>query len=155
MVPQPPESGTDSLGSTVISPSASPEDEKIFELHVSTTQFDHERYLNSFTTNPLHGPFKPVNATTSYIAASLDEVIAPSLWAPGLKDWETDGAKLVGKETPDSEAGPEQGNKGASIEFKVAERQRRRRQKASPDIMKGIRPFREAYEIEQREKQHG
>jgi len=133
------------LDSTVEEPTA-PEDEKIFELHVSTTIFDHDKYLNSPATNPLHGPYKPIRPNTSYIASSLDEVIPPSLRAPGLKDWETDGFRLINKETLDAKAQPEQGNLRTSIEWKVSERGRKRMEMAMPEIMKGLRPLKEAYE---------
>ncbi|TVY31122.1 hypothetical protein LHYA1_G000038 [Lachnellula hyalina] len=139
----------------------SPEDEKIFELHVSTTTFDHDKYLNSPASNPLHGPYQPVSPATSYIASSLDEVIPPSLWAPGLKDWETDGFRVTDRETPDSEALSQQGdlslegtgkassNRRTSIEWKVSQRERKRLQMAIPEIMKGLRPMKEAYEKRQ------
>lgn len=130
----------------------SPENEKVFELHISTTIFDHDKYLNSPATNPLHGPYQPASPATSYIASSLDEVIPPSLWAAGLKDWETDGFRLTARDrgtpTPDSEARPEQGqgHMRTGIEWKVSQRERKRQGMAVPEIMKGLRPMKEAYE---------
>jgi hypothetical protein len=151
---EPEASPKESLGSEQPTPSnPNLEDEKIFELHVSTTTFDHDVYLNSPSTNPLHGPFQPVSPTKSYIAASLDDVIAPSLWAPGLKDWETDGFRLTDEQTPYPENRPGQGTMRTSIEWKVAQRARKRQEMAVPEIMKGLRPLRQAYEREQERSQ--
>jgi len=146
---EPEASAPEPLGSTVAQPTTSypnPQDEKIFELHFSSTTFDHDTYLDSPSTNPLHGPFRPVSPTKSYIASSLDDVIAPSLWAPGLKDWETDGFRLTDTQTPNPEVQPGQGKMRTSVEWRVAQRERKRREMAVPVVMKGLRPLRQAYE---------
>ncbi|TVY21657.1 hypothetical protein LARI1_G000720 [Lachnellula arida] len=144
-----PDSASPLASTSASEPTASkpgPEDEKIFELHVSHTIFDHAKYLNSPATNPLHGPYQPASPATSYLASSLDEVIPPSLWAPGLKDWETDGFRLTDRGTPDSDARPEPGNLRTAIEWKVSQRERKRQGMAVPEIMKGLRPMKDAYE---------
>jgi hypothetical protein len=146
-------------------PSSSSED-KVFELYASTSTFDHEIYLNSPNLNPLHGRFVPVSPQTSYIAASLDDVIAPSLWAPGLKDWESDGLRVIEGQTPDSanepqresmESDAEWGRKNVagqtSIAWRVAQRERKRREMEIPRVMKGLRALRQEY-VERQEK-HG
>ncbi|TVY84558.1 hypothetical protein LSUE1_G000743 [Lachnellula suecica] len=152
LVSQP--SQMESMGSTIETPKDSnAEEDKIFELHVSTSNFDHELYLNSPSTNPLHGPFVPVSPTRSYIAGSLDDVIAPSLWAPGLKDWETDGAHSSesAEEAPETEAGPGQMSQ-THVEWMVSQRKLRRREKAVPEVMKGLRALKKQYEEEQAQK---
>ena len=143
----------ESLDSEQPGPSNPEPDAKIFELHVSTSTFDHDKYLNSPSTNPLHGSFRPVTPKNSYIASSLHNVIAPSLWAPGLKDWETDGFGSTDQQQQDPELRPAQGTMRTNIEQRVARRERKRQAMALPEIMKGIRPLREAYEREQERSQ--
>ncbi|RDL40361.1 Uncharacterized protein BP5553_00340 [Venustampulla echinocandica] len=145
------------LGSTLTPPdhapaepsTAKPNDEKIFELHISTTTIDHERYLRSPSTNPLYGPFIPISPVKSYIAASLDAVISPSMWAPGLKDWETDGSQLGGGKVADLESEPGQSMPVTSIEWRVNRRQTRRREKLIPKVMMGLKNLRQEWEAEQ------
>jgi hypothetical protein len=122
------------------------EDEKIFELHVSHSDFDHALYLTSPKTNPLHGPFKPVDPKYSYIAASLDRSVPKSLWAAGLKDWETDSVKWRNGPVLERELEISQGMMGTSVAHRVAQRERRRREKAIPRAMSGLRALREERE---------
>jgi hypothetical protein len=119
--------------------------EKIFELHISSTNYDHEKHITSSSTNPLYGPFTPIPYTRSYIASSLNQIIQPSIWAPGLRDWETDGLNL----RDEIEMGER--SSGSSIEWRVSQRERRRKEKGMSWIMRGLKPLRNEWEAKQQE----
>lgn len=129
----------------------------MFELHVNATTFDHRLYITNPDINPLYGRFKPVHPTNSYIAASLDEVIPPSLWASGLKDWETDGPRsnatayggdLAPNRVPtesDDEWNQKQADEQMSIGSLIAQR-REKRGNTIPKFQEEIRALRQEYE---------
>jgi hypothetical protein len=75
--------------------------EKVFELSVSPSQFDHEHYI---ANEPLFGPWIPVDRKHSFFGGGLE--IPRSLMSSGLRDWETDGRKWrnVGDEVESSGA---------------------------------------------------
>ncbi|KIN05772.1 hypothetical protein OIDMADRAFT_97786, partial [Oidiodendron maius Zn] len=62
--------------------------EKVFELHVSPSQFDHEHHI---ANDPLFGPWTPMDRKHSFFGGGLE--IPRSLMSSGLRDWETDGRK--------------------------------------------------------------
>jgi hypothetical protein len=121
-----------------------PPTEKIFELHISSTNYNHHKHLTSPYTNPLYGPFTPIEPKRSYIASSLNQIIQPSLWAPGLRDWETDGPNLR------DEVEKGESSIGSSIQWRVNQRERKREEKNSW-IMKGLQPLRNQWEANQNE----
>lgn len=127
---------------------AEPQEEQVttFSLNASTTTFDHNEYLNG-STNPLHGPFRPLPPKYSYIGSSLERIIPESLWSKGLLDWETDKGEdlLDGREdgariSVAGEAGDR--NVAASQRMRIQSRNERMR----PDVMNGLRRL-----VEQRE----
>lgn len=64
------------------------EQEKLFELNASPSQFDHEHHI---ANEPLFGPWTPVDRKHSFFGGGLE--IQRSLMSSGLRDWETDGRK--------------------------------------------------------------
>ena len=62
--------------------------EKVFELHISPSQFDHEHHI---ANDPLFGPWTPMDRKHSFFGGGLE--IPRSLMSSGLRDWETDGRK--------------------------------------------------------------
>ncbi len=91
-----------------------------------------------------------MNHNYSYIGASLDRNVPPSLWSAGLKDWESDPVKWR-PVSEKSSAGEEDSSSGTSgwgenkenIAKFLSRRERKRREKEMPSIMKGIKAFRE------------
>jgi hypothetical protein len=125
-------------------PPQEPPTEKVFELHISSTNYDHHKHITSPSTNPLYGPFTPVAPNRSFIASSLNQIIQPSLWAPGLRDWETDGSNLR------DEVEKDRSSIGGSIEWRVNQRERKRKEKNSW-IMKGLQPLQKQREAKKSE----
>jgi hypothetical protein len=122
---------------------------KEFQLDMWPSDFVHEKYIKSPVTNPLYGPFKPILPENSFIGGALKQSVPPSLWARGLRDWETDAvrrkrgsagleADLDGTEN----AGGADGwpiHAGSAFQL----RHKRRQLKTVPKVMKGLKALRE------------
>jgi hypothetical protein len=137
-----------STGSGSAAPELNTEDKKVFELHLSNTTFDHEIYLASSQTNPLHGPFTPVSPARSYFAACLDATVPPSMLAPGLLDWESDKVRWKQEAAPESGEKRDQLTTTVNAQLLVDERAKRRRDKETPRVMKGLKNLKEDSEAE-------
>lgn len=74
------------------------------------------------------------------------------MWAPGLKDWETDSTNIRAGKMADSEANPGQSVPVTSIEWRVNQRQRKRRETSLPKVMMGLKNLRREWEAEQKTK---
>ena len=123
--------------------------EKVFELHVSHSDFDHTLYLTNTMTNPLRGPYKPITPKYSYMAGALDRSVPRTLWAAGLKDWETDSVKWRNGPVLGQDPGLEPADHrtmSISVAHRVAQRERRRKEKAIPNVMSGLRALRKERE---------
>ncbi|KAG9232296.1 hypothetical protein BJ875DRAFT_89870 [Amylocarpus encephaloides] len=148
--PSPPLSPDQKLEATVAPlenpPPSPPATEKTFELHISPSSFNHGLYLSSASTNPLNGPYSPVGVGRSYVAASLDSVLPRCVWAPGLRDWETDGAVLRDGAKVGGEEG--KGGGGKSVEWSVGKRRRKRSEESK--VMQGLTILRKEWETRQR-----
>lgn len=59
--------------------------ESIFQLDASKTSFNHELFLHSSVTNPLHGPFIPDR--DSPLSRSLEFSLPTSITSAGMADW--------------------------------------------------------------------
>ena len=138
----PPSEGPPSSSPAALEEKPSPEaTEQVFELHMSQSQFDHERYIKEQT---LHGPWKPVQGSYSYMASSLERTVPDSVSKVGLCDWDTDALKWRTKLGERSEEmqprtknwaeKPQPGPWG-----RVAARIKRRKQSDIPEIMNGLR----------------
>jgi len=131
-------------------------EEKWFQLDVSPSDFIHDKYIKSTITNPLYRPYKPVRPETSFLAGTLKQTVLPSLWAKGLRDWETDAVRR--KEDVPLEVEEEKGFQGSAggrdrnkassriASTYVAKRFQRRQETARPRVMKGLRALREERE---------
>ena len=91
-----------------------------------------------------------MNHNYSYIGASLDRNVPPSLWSAGLKDWESDpvkwrpvNEKSLFSEEDSSGRSSGWGENTENVAKFVSWRERKRKEKAIPSIMKGIKAFRE------------
>jgi hypothetical protein len=114
------------------------EEEKMFQINISSTTFDHSKFLASPISNPLSGPYKPIAPHNSMIAASLQRNIPAALWTPGLRDWDTDRAIWRNDEKFD-ESDEVEGKKRKSRHF-TAERIKKRE---LPRVMMGLKGLRE------------
>lgn len=64
------------------------EQEKVFELSISPSYFDHQHHI---ANEPMFGPWMPIDRKHSFFGGGLE--ISPSLMSGGLRDWETNGNK--------------------------------------------------------------
>ncbi|CAG8953298.1 hypothetical protein HYFRA_00003505 [Hymenoscyphus fraxineus] len=119
-------------------PPPPPPVEKTFELHINNTSFDHIKHIQSPRTNPLYGSFTPVKPSISYIASSLEAVIPPSIFAPGLRDWETETESIKNA-----------GTDGQNIAAIFARRERRRQARMQPRVLQGLMNLRREWEEKQ------
>ncbi|RAL59423.1 hypothetical protein DID88_006797 [Monilinia fructigena] len=83
-VPQPPDGTAPPAQSTI---------EKVFSLSLNITRYTHDQYISHPLSNPLYGPFRPIDLKRSGIAAHLNKGLEPSMWSQGLADWESDNGK--------------------------------------------------------------
>ncbi|CAD6442491.1 1e537c95-a35e-466a-8a0f-773a93266a80 [Sclerotinia trifoliorum] len=70
--------------------------EKIFSLSLNISRYTHDQYISHPLTNPLFGPFKPIDPKRSGIAAHLGKNIEGRIWSKGLVDWESDSGRRSG-----------------------------------------------------------
>lgn len=123
------------------------EQEKVFELSLSESSFDHEHYV---TFGPLFGPWKPVDRRHSFLASALE--VPKNLMTPGLRDWDTALARvrnmgsLVPEETDLGSMGTsaygEGGRDQNSVEWRVQQRQRKRTEKELREgVMGGLSKY--------------
>ncbi|KAL2071127.1 hypothetical protein VTL71DRAFT_12362 [Oculimacula yallundae] len=129
-------SSTDAVADTTEGDAA----KSIFEIKASVTSFDHHLFLTSPSKNPLHGPYIPVSLKTSYIAASLSNIVPDSNWSEGLLDWDTEKKRWRNE---DVLAPEEERRYGKDGEFINADSFRARgtssrTQNTTPRIMNGL-----------------
>jgi len=144
--PQPATAETAPATSSEVPPNITPTDEsttKVFELHISNAVFDHQRHIEE---QPLHGPYTPVDPEMSYAAASLDEVIQPSLWSDGLRDWDTYKFKWRRDMVHEQVAGWNEKD-DTSTAYRMARREKERVMKATPEVMTDLAGVVERYQV--------
>jgi hypothetical protein len=134
--------------------------EREFELWANRTTFDHDEYLGSPTTNPLHGPYVPVEPSKSYIGAAIEPTIPDTLWSSGLLDWETDSVNSRSISDFDPNAGkkwvPDVGladNKMKSVRPSTASRTAA--ESVMPEVMRGLNSLKENRAAVKPEKETG
>ncbi|KAH8687780.1 hypothetical protein BGZ60DRAFT_363889 [Tricladium varicosporioides] len=145
---KPETSPSDSMGSSMTTseepalpvPEIEPS-QKAFELHISSTNFNHAKHISS---SPLYGPFQPITPKESYIAASLHNTIPPTIMAAGLRDWETDGNQVRDRR-PTHEKLEDGEVRKTSILNMVEKRIMRRRKEEIPEIMRGLRGLKRGF----------
>lgn len=134
-----------SLGEEKLEPQPT---EREFELWANRTTFDHNEYLGSPTTNPLHGPYIPVEPSKSYIGAAIEPTIPDTLWSAGLLDWETDSVHSANTADLDPNAGKKwvldvglADNKMKSLRPSISSRITA--ESTLPEVMKGLKKLKE------------
>lgn len=139
--------------------SEEPQQVKEFQLDIWPSDFVHERYIKSPTTNPLYGPFRPVLPENSFIGGALKQSVSPSPWARGLMDWETDAVRRK-KGFGGLEAALDHNDNPVGLDgrFLKAEtpfqrRHRRRQMKAAPKVMWGLRSLKEEKKWKEEEEE--
>jgi hypothetical protein len=126
------------------------EQEKVFELHLSHSQFDHDHYI---ANGPLFGPWEPVDRKNSFFGGGLE--VPRSLMSSGLRDWDTDGRKwrtarddvegvgvaLEGLRV--RSIGPNgSGKDGISTQWRIEQRRKKRLEKQLKDgVMGGLKNY--------------
>ena len=81
---------TDEAPSSATASHVSPAD-RIFELIINRSDFNHHKYISDPKFNPLHGNFRP--EIRSAFSNSLARILPETLWTEGLMDWETDSLR--------------------------------------------------------------
>jgi hypothetical protein len=128
------------------------EQEKVFELNLSHSQFDHDHYI---TNGPLFGPWEPVDRKNSFFGGGLE--IPRSLVSSGLRDWDTDSRKW--KTSRDDvegvgvaleglgvrSTGPSgSGKDGISTQWRIEQRRKKRLEKQMKEgVMGGLKKYSE------------
>jgi hypothetical protein len=110
-----------------------PQEVKEFQLDIWPSDFVHEKYIKSSSTNPLYGPFSPILPENSFIGGTLKQSVPPSPWARGLMDWETDAVRRKR-----GSAGLEADLDGDENVAGYMRRQKRRQMNAAPKVMSGL-----------------
>jgi hypothetical protein len=121
------------------------EQEKVFELNLSMSKFDHEHYI---ANEVLFGPWKPVDRKHNFLAGSLE--MPRNLMSSGLRDWETE--KLKWRNFGDDDAfdgmgvggigGKGSGKDRINAQWRFHQRQKWRAEKKRMEgVMAGLKDF--------------
>jgi hypothetical protein len=113
--------------------------EKVFELYLSQSMFDHEHYI---ATDTLFGPWKPVDRKYNYLAMSLE--IPRGAMSAGLRDWDTEGLKWRNAGNEGLVPGFEESwaKDGVNIQWRIQMRQKWRKEKMLREtVMGGLKKF--------------
>lgn len=130
----------------------SEEQEKLFELNISPSNFNHEHYI---ANKPLYGPWRPVDRKHSFFGGGLE--IPRSLMSSGLRDWDTDSRKWrnAGDETDGSSPALEElgvrslgangsGKDGVNTEWRIDQRRKKRlEEQLNEGVMGGLKKYRD------------
>jgi hypothetical protein len=133
------------------------EQDKLFELNLSPSKFDHEHYI---ANEPLFGPWIPVDRKHSFFGGGLE--VPRSLMSSGLRDWDTDGRKWrnTGDETEGSGAALEglgvrslgangSGKDGVNTQWRIDQRRKKRLGgQLNEGVMGGLKNYRDQAEKE-------
>ncbi|KAH8599212.1 hypothetical protein B0O99DRAFT_613294 [Bisporella sp. PMI_857] len=113
--------------------------DRVFELSVSKSHFDHQRYI---IEQPTTGPWKPVAPRLSFMNSTLTETVPLSLMTAGLADWETSEEKYRTsdvKEQVEMYKGSQPVGKHLGTAWKRNEERRRQfERKEMPRVMKSL-----------------
>lgn len=127
------------------------QEEIMFELGINTTKFDHTLYISDPYTNPLQGPYVPVSPNRSYIAASLEENIPKSLWAAGLRDWETANLRFTNQHKALEDT--VNGSTEESGAFFITKKYREKTERSTPRVMSGLKSLAEKSKEKRRKRE--
>ncbi|QSZ32843.1 hypothetical protein DSL72_002423 [Monilinia vaccinii-corymbosi] len=126
--------------------------EKVFSLSLNITRYTHDQYISHPLTNPLYGPFKPVDLKRSGIAAHLGKELESSMWCRGLADWESDNGRRSawneeekydeGKEGEDGDGFLRRSSRAdasnSSVPLRLVEKDLEIRRRGRPKVMEGL-----------------
>lgn len=123
--------------------------EKVFSLSLNITRYTHDQYISHPLTNPLYGPFKPIDPKRSGIAAHLNKSLEPSMWSKGLADWDSDMGKRSAwnelEENDESQEGDgvkrrvsRNDSSSSSVPLRLVEKDLEIRRKGRPQVMGGL-----------------
>lgn len=120
--------------------------EKVFSLSLNLTRYTHDQFISHPLTNPLYGPFKPIDPKRSGIAAHLNKSLEPSMWSKGLADWDSDAGKRSAWNEEDNDKGDEwnglrkrrNDSSSSSVPLRLVERDLEVRRERRPKIMEGL-----------------
>ncbi|KAJ8062571.1 hypothetical protein OCU04_009096 [Sclerotinia nivalis] len=120
--------------------------EKIFSLSLNISRYTHDQYISHPLTNPLYGPFKPIDPKRSGIAAHLGKSLEGRLWSRGLADWDSDAGRRSGWNEEEREEDGGMGNvraersdrSSSSVPLRLVERDLVVRRGGRPRVMEGL-----------------
>ncbi|KAG9246905.1 hypothetical protein BJ878DRAFT_415989 [Calycina marina] len=113
--------------------------ERVFEININKSFHDHERYIKE---QPLYGPWKPVETSSSFMAASLAEAIPSSPMTSGLSDWVTAQQKYRKDDIKEQMILSDGSKNHFSLAFQSLQKHQAQLKKDIPLVMKGISGFR-------------
>ncbi|TEY44883.1 hypothetical protein BOTCAL_0342g00070 [Botryotinia calthae] len=120
--------------------------EKVFSLSLNITRYTHDQYISHPLTNPLYGPFKPIDTKRSGITAHLNKGLEPSMWSKGLADWDSDAGKRSAWNDEDKDGGEEENSlrkrrhdsSSSSVPLRLVEKDLEARRERRPKVMEGL-----------------
>ena len=114
-------------------------EERVFEINVSKSIHDHERYIKE---QMLFGPWKPAPSKSSFMSMSLKELLPQSLMSTGLADWTTASQKYR-KEDIEEQMNVARANSGSSFSMVFHEQKNHRAAFATklPSVMESLSEF--------------
>lgn len=113
--------------------------ERVFEINVSKSIHDHDRYIRE---QPLFGPWKPVLPKSSFMSTSLTELLPNSSMRSGLADWVTASQKYRKEDIEEQMNVYRANNPSAfSLAFQKQERRRENITGLIPKVMQSLSDF--------------
>ncbi|KAF7873989.1 hypothetical protein EAF04_002661 [Stromatinia cepivora] len=118
--------------------------EKIFSLSLNISRYTHDQYITHPLTNPLYGPFKPIDPKRSGIAAHLGKSSEGRMWSKGLTDWDSDAGRRSGWNEDEREGDGENARaerndrSSSSVPLRLVERDLVARRERRPRVMDGL-----------------
>lgn len=114
-------------------------EERVFEINVSKSIHDHERYIRE---QPMFGPWKPASYKSSFMSMSLRELLPRSLMSGGLADWATASQKYRKEDIEEQmNVSGARSQYPFSMAFREQEKHRKSVTKELPKVMESLSGF--------------
>jgi len=114
-------------------------EERVFEINVSKSIHDHERYIRE---QPMFGPWKPASYKSSFMSMSLRELLPRSLMSSGLADWATASQKYRKEDIEEQmNVAGARSQYPFSMAFREQEKHRKSVAKELPKVMESLSEF--------------
>ena len=114
-------------------------EERVFEINVSKSIHDHERYIRE---QPMFGPWKPASYKSSFMSMSLRELLPRSLMSSGLADWATASQKYRKEDIEEQmNVAGARSQYPFSMAFREQEKHRKTVAKELPKVMESLSEF--------------